>query len=357
MKIMIVGAGAVGCWIGANLIRAGHDVTFIGRPRFLQDIKTDGLRVTLPRRFDWRFDPRQVFENPAAACGLAPFDVALLCMKAHAVADALPGIAPLVPHYIQTLGSAQNGMGSEACLAEAIGADRVLSVTLTSPVSAPAPNVISLDREGGGLGVAAVGAAPVIGAKRLRAWATEYMPVHDYADYRAMKWSKLLLNIVANANCAIFDKDARTLYADPSHVRLELAMIRECLAVMRAAGIAVTGLPGFNARTLATAAGLLPDTLLGPLLSGKVSGARGAKRASMHMDMTNGAPRSEVRFLNGAVVALGEQHGVPTPVNRWITETLEAMVGGEPRDMTRLQTEVRLLFSLASARGDTQPAG
>jgi 2-dehydropantoate 2-reductase len=139
-----------------------------------------------------------------------------------------------------------------------------------------------------------------------------------------MKWSKLLTNLIANPTSAILDMTAGQVFANPRLYRIEVEMLRECLAVMQAQGIPVVDLPGTPARALAFAT-RLPLWLSKPFLSRAAGGGRGGKMPSFHIDLHSGRGKSEIQFLHGAVVRAGEQYGVPTPVNKVLTETLMAL--------------------------------
>jgi 2-dehydropantoate 2-reductase len=143
-----------------------------------------------------------------------------------------------------------------------------------------------------------------------------------------MKWSKLLTNLPANASSAILDMTPAEVYALADLFRLEQAMLREALAVMRAHGIHVVDLPGTPVRLLALAA-RLPAAAARPLLARAIGAGRGAKMPSFHIDLHGGRGRSEVGWLNGAVVRFGAQAGVPTPVNQLLTDTLSALTRSE----------------------------
>jgi 2-dehydropantoate 2-reductase len=101
-------------------------------------------------------------------------------------------------------------------------------------------------------------------------------------------------------------------------------MLRECVAVMEAQHIPVVDLPGTPARALAFAT-RLPLWLSKPLLARAAGKGRGNKMPSFHIDLYSGRGKSEVEFLHGAVVRAGEKFGVPTPVNKVLTETLMAL--------------------------------
>ena len=105
-------------------------------------------------------------------------------------------------------------------------------------------------------------------------------------------------------------------------------MLCEALAVMKAQGIRVVDTPKTPVRLLALAASM-PAFISRPLMVNAVGGGRGGKMPSFHIDLHNRREKSEVEWLNGAVVRYGEQVGVSTPVNKILTETLLALTRGE----------------------------
>jgi 2-dehydropantoate 2-reductase len=143
-----------------------------------------------------------------------------------------------------------------------------------------------------------------------------------------MKWSKMLTNLPANATAAILNMTAAEVFAHPGLFRLEMRMLRETLAVMRANHIRVTDLPRVPVRALGLGT-RLPEFVARPLMLKAVGGGRGGKMPSFHIDLHSGRGKSEVDWLNGAVVRYGEKVGVPTPINKLLTETLMSLASGE----------------------------
>ena len=175
-----------------------------------------------------------------------------------------------------------------------------------------------------------------------------------FDDAASMKWSKLLTNLTANPTSAILDLTASEVFANKDLFQLEIEMLRECLAVMEAQKLEVVDLPGTPVRALAFATAL-PSWLSKPLLSRAAGAGRGAKMPSFHIDLHSGRGKSEVEYLHGAVVRAGEKFGVPTPVNKVLTETLVALTNKEiPLDEFARQPE-KLLLKVS--RAGLKPAG
>src|SRR5258707_14025255 len=143
-----------------------------------------------------------------------------------------------------------------------------------------------------------------------------------------MKWSKMLSNLIANPTSAILNMTAAEIFADSRLYQLEIQMMRECLAVMSAQSIPVVDLPGTPLRALAFAT-RWPLWASKPLLGRAVGGGRGGKMPSFHIDLYSGRGKSEVEYLHGAVVRAGAKFGVPTPVNKVLTETLMKLTNKE----------------------------
>jgi 2-dehydropantoate 2-reductase len=149
---------------------------------------------------------------------------------------------------------------------------------------------------------------------------------HVYPNAASMKWTKLLMNMVGNASSAILDESPAQLFRDPALVDVEIAAWREALAVMRGLGVAPVNFGSYPFRWLAPLIRFAPNALLRPFLRSRVGGARGNKLPSLHIDLHSNKGKSEVNWLNGAVVQAGRQVGIATPVNAWLTETLTTLV-------------------------------
>ena len=121
---------------------------------------------------------------------------------------------------------------------------------------------------------------------------------------------------------------AAEIVADRGLYNLEIATLRECLAVMQAQGIDVVDLPGTPVRMLAFAT-KLPVWLSKPFLSRAAGAGRGGKMPSFHIDLRSDRGKSEVDYLHGEVVRAGRKFNVPTPVNAMLTETLLALTNKE----------------------------
>jgi 2-dehydropantoate 2-reductase len=335
MKVLVFGAGAIGQWIGANLLQAGVDVAFVGRAHFVAAARREGLHVQWPAGEGWHVQKVRAHEDAAHAAQGAPYDAIALCVKAYAVEAALHELRDagmLAPHTAVIC--FQNGMGAEETVARFAGDARVIAGTLTSAVSLVDATTVKLERAKGGVGLAPLSVLPVgagAGVGRI-ADAFSMAPllnVTPFKDAGAMKWSKLLLNLVGNATSAIYRVRVADVLRDAELAPIEMAQLREAEAVMRAAGVRAVNLPGAPSAWFALAVRILPNALLRWTLQRFFANARGDKWPSFYYDALNRTGRSEVQWLNGAVGAWGRRVGVPTPVNDELTQKVLAAVKPE----------------------------
>lgn len=341
MRILVIGAGAVGSLVGARLALAGHDVTLVGRAALREAVAAAGLTLITPDGAAATCQPQVVTTVADALAGSPPFDLACLTVKAYDTANVIRELTPLAA-TLPPLVSLQNGIGNEEALAAAFGADRIIAGALDTPVSVPAAGQVQVHRARYRLGLAPVDNARA--AQAAGALAEAGFTVTTYADYRGLKWSKLLFNLLANASCAILDWTPAQVMAHPIAARLEARAWQEALAVMAALRVRPVNLAGYPLPLFTPIARRLPAVLLGRVLAGFVSGGRGSKMPSLHIALAEGkrseTVRSEIAWLNGAVVRLAAEHGTATPVNRTFTDVVTALTEGrEPRNAWRGQVE------------------
>jgi 2-dehydropantoate 2-reductase len=320
MRILVYGAGAVGGYLGARLAQSGHDVTLITRRFTAETISTTGLSITEGEQ-TFRVRPKAVGSIAQAfALGEAEYELIIMSMKSY---DFLTALDPLVafcpePPPIITV---QNGIGVEDPLIEQYGAERIVTGSLTTPVTKETLTSIIVTKEGRGLALAP--AQPGTGVRQwIKLFQQAGIKTVGIADYRSMKWSKALLNIVGNASSAILNRTPATIYKSDSMFDLEVRMLREALAVMGKQKIRIVDLPGSPTGRLATGVKRMPQFLLKPIMTNIVTRGRGGKMPSFQIDLASGRGQSEVGFHNGAIAKAGKEHGVPTPVNQVLNDLL-----------------------------------
>jgi 2-dehydropantoate 2-reductase len=324
MQILCYGAGAVGSLVGGRLaLGTDAEVTLLARRAHVAAIRTRGLGIETPEGVAVckHIDSITSLDDLRAAP-----DVVVLTVKAYQTAEALADLATVLRGGARVL-SLQNGVGNEEEIAGVVGADRTVSGAVTLSVSTPRAGDVRQNTAGGGIAL-----APVRGGSRVNDLAVLLgrggFRTEAYPDYRAVKWSKLLLNILANAGAAVLDMTPAEIAADPRSFAVERAAFLEAVRVMRGLGLTPVPLPGYPVPLLARVmAG--PTALARIIVGRRLGGGRGSKMPSLWEDLQRGRDRSEVDVLNGAVVREGVRLGIPTPVNAAVTEALLALARGQ----------------------------
>lgn len=340
-NVLIIGAGAIGCLVGGKLAMAGQQVTLVGRRAFVAQVRTRGLQLTdeqgthTIRNVRAAADMLEAYDRSPTA-----FDLAIFTVKSYdtgaAVAELRQALADTGAPAPALL-SVQNGVGNEEMLAQTAANVAVVAGSITTPVSIEAPGAIRIDKPSYGLGLAVwrereSGRAeerenpPAVFDGVYGLMALAGFAVKSYASAASMKWTKLLMNMMGNATCAILGEAPDKVFADNRMVDIEIMAWREALAVMRAASIAPVDLERYPFSKLAPLIRYAPASLMRPILRRQIGGARGGKLPSLHIDLHSNKGKSEVRWLNGAVMEKGKTVGVATPVNAALTETLLRLV-------------------------------
>jgi 2-dehydropantoate 2-reductase len=333
LSILVYGAGAIGTYIGGSLALAGHRLVFIEQPARAAELARQGLRLDLRNaKAESQKAENSAFNiQPSAftaassirkALDHGPFDIGIYALKSFDTAAAVEEMKPYAEKLPPIL-CLSNGVDNEPALAALLGKKRVIAGTVTSAVGRHGIGDIALERL---RGVGLADGHPL----SLALWAAMQearLNPRLYPHPADMKWSKMLTNLMVNATVAILDMEPARVLAHPGLFAVEIGMLREALAVMRAQGLRVVDTPHTPVRLLAVAASL-PAFVSKPLMVKAVGSGRGGKMPSFHIDLHSGRGKSEVEWLNGAVVRYGEKRGVPTPINRCLNDTLQALVQG-----------------------------
>jgi len=327
---------------GRLALAGGEPSALLARPSGVQALAKAPLRLRFPAQTQAVHVAAAAHPADLPAACRTP-DLAVLCVKGYDTPGAIETLHALGPRYILTL---QNGIGNEEQLAAAFGPTRVIAGAITTSVEVAGPSEIVITKLGG------VGLAPLDPATDVARWAAAFgaagFPTRVYADPRALKWSKALLNMLGNAQAAILAMSVEQIYADNRLIDLDLRAVREALAVMGRMGASPVNLPGYPAATIAYAARIIPAFALRPLMRRLVGRGRGGKDPSLLRDLRAGRRQSEGRFLYGAVADEAAARGVPAPVNAALWRTLDGIAAGRiPWDEFRGKPE-RLLSELGA---------
>jgi len=319
MEILIFGAGAVGGYLGAQLAYADHNVTLVTRRPAAEAIQRNGLSLLIDGH-RIRTKPKIVSSLREAVADGQVYDLVIVSVKSY---DAQAALYELVAFYptAPVILTMQNGIGIEDVFIKELGSGRVFAGSLTTPLSHETSHSIIVERPDRGIGL-----APTDPEQDVRKWVElfaksglECLAVNDYQE---MKWSKALVNMIGNASAAILNRHPRVVYSFTPTFDLEMEMLKEILAVMKAKKLAPVDLPGVPIKRLATAVRRLPKSVVKPILTNIVGAGRGNKMPSFHIDLMAGREQNEVAYHNGAVAEAGLAVGVKTPVNKALNEIL-----------------------------------
>ncbi|QHJ01345.1 2-dehydropantoate 2-reductase [Xylophilus rhododendri] len=292
MKIAVMGAGAVGCYYGGLLARAGHEVVLIARPVHVEAIRAHGLRLET-RSFDEQVR-LEASSDPAAVAGA---QLVLFCVKSTDTESAAAAIAPhLAPEaLVLTL---QNGVDNDIRLQPLLPQEVSASVVYVATAMAGPGHV---RHHGRGELVIATGSRSAALAACL---AAAGIPTEISDNVRGALWAKLLLNCAYNALSAITQLPYGQLVLQPGVTDTLADVVAECLAVARADGVLIPGDVPAAVRAIA-------QTMPGQF-------------SSTAQDMARGKP-SEIDHLNGFVLRRGAALGIATPVNRMLWTLVKAL--------------------------------
>jgi len=304
--IAVVGAGAIGCYFGGMLARAGAAVTLVGRAGHVEAIRRQGLRF-LSRGVD-------EYIPVAAATDIAAVGAArlvLFCVKSLDTEETARAMAPHLASEAEIL-SLQNGVDNVERIREHTS-NVAIPVLVYAAAEMPAPGTV---RHTGG-GNLVIGLTPDLcgdpsNEGRLRGIVALFtdanVPIKVSDDIDAELWTKLLMNCAYNAVSALGRSAYGRMVAMPEVRAVMVDAVNEVVAVATAKGIR---LPANITETAIKLAEAMPQTM-----------------SSTAQDIGKGR-RTEIDHLNGYVVRQGEALGIATPVNRTLnalTKLLEQSV-------------------------------
>jgi 2-dehydropantoate 2-reductase len=315
--ILVIGAGSVGSFLGWTLASSGQEVQLL-RHHGPAGSRSEALTVAGPSAPGV---PVQVTVagSPDAVRGTP--EVLLIAVKMSDLAGAIETAATWPG---ATVLAVENGVGADALLGSRRPISGLIAGSLTTSVErADDGSVRRLS--GGGIVLAPVrgDVQPTI-QRLVAAFTAGGLRARATADPAAMRWSKLLINLMGNATGAIVDMDPVAVFRDLGLFRLERRQLGEALVAMTGLGLRPIRLFGADTRLL-TIAARLPGPLVQPILVRVVAAGRGGKRPSLHLHLEGGSgDPTEVDWLNGAVAMAAEDLGGQAPVNARLAELVDA---------------------------------
>ena len=302
MRILIVGAGALGGLFGAQLARAGEDVTLLevnqARARLLNE---GGLEIARTGQEAVRVPVRVV----TTVEGEAPFDLVVIAVKTYQTEEALrPVLGASGPHT--RFLSLQNGIGNTETIARVVGPERVLCGITYHSVQHAGPGRLSFRT-----GIKPIQIAPFAGnvTPEIEAIGEVFrragLDTNVVANIDHVVWQKLLHNAVINPVSAVTGLTCREILADEELLAFMRDLCGEIVAVMRARGVPIVD----------------EEDPFRPLLGSLA--ALGKNRPTMWQDLARGT-RTEVDALNGAVVVEARRLGLAAPHNAALVHFLHS---------------------------------
>jgi len=349
-RIAIVGAGAVGGYVGAHMVAAGEDVTFIDPwPAHVEHMRQHGLRVTHAR------DVAE-FSVPARALHLtevqqlnkeAPIAIAFVCTKSYdtAWATTLIGQYLAADAYVVSL---QNCMNEET-IAGVVGWGKTLGCIASSiTVNLPAPGHIHRGAGKRGAGHTVFRAGEVHG--RITKRAEEVCRLVGYADSAKAtenlwgeRWSKLVTNVMGNGLSACTGLASSQMLANEAIRRFSMRLGSEAIRVGQALGYQLEEIMHLPPEMIARAGegdeGATRTCDEQRLKDSKATSSE--QRPSLGQDMLKGR-RTEIEFLNGYVVRQASRLELPCRANAALTDIVKRVEVGELTADPRHITELRL---------------
>ena len=294
MRILIVGAGALGGLVGAFLTRAGEDVTLLeANATHAHLLNSDGLHIVQTGRDESITVPVRVV---ASVEGLEPFDLVFIAVKTYQTEDAVKAASPAAHAGTRFL-SMQNGIGNTEVMARLVGPDRVLCGITYHSVQHAGPGRLQFRP-----GIKPIQIAPFDGIVTPAIEAIGETFRHAGLDTTVVAnvdhavWQKLLHNAAINPVSAITGLTCREILGDEDVLAFIRDLCAEIVAVMRARGVPIVD----------------EEDPFRPLLGSLT--ALGNNRPTMWQDLARGV-RTEVDALNGAVVAEARRLGLLAPHN------------------------------------------
>lgn len=311
MKICVLGAGALGCAIGAALAQAGADVWLLNRSKAHVDAMNDAGLVLVSTEGEQRV-PVQATTD---AQEVGTVDLVIVLVKSFHTREAITGARALIGKDTLVL-SLQNGLGHEDVIGEIVGRERVLAGKTYVGGVLLAPGRIVSGTAGKQTFLGELDGTVTERARRIAALFNDAGLATTVSDnILGVMWDKLLVNVATGALSGITRLPYGDLYAVPELKATALAAVAEAMAVARKAGIRLQFTEPEQAWKRAA------------------EGLPAEFKASMLQSLEKGSI-TEIDFINGAVVRGGQRLGVATPVNATLVGCIKgierALAAGRP---------------------------
>lgn len=301
MKIVIIGAGALGSLFGGLLARSGHSVSLYN-PSNLEHVRTireHGLIIEMNED-----KQRVALSATNQVSELETSDLVAIFVKAHHTAKAIQETRSLLQDAPLVV-SLQNGFGVEEEILEIVPSENFLRGTTSQGATLLAPGRVRW----AGKGITHLGrwqGQPTPAVQSIvDALNQSGLETHAAGNVKELVWTKLIVNSAINALTALFDVPNGVLLKDPGLREILDSVTRESVAVARACGFALS-----ESEMLARVEQVCQQTA--------------ENISSMLQDVRRKKP-TEIEFINGAIVREGKRLGVKTPLNQLLLRLVQTM--------------------------------
>lgn len=334
-RIVVVGTGAIGSSVAADLTDAGHDVTMIDQwPAHVEKMRAEGLRINMP-------DLELHLEvNAHHICDLASlkptFDIALICVKSYDTRWAAQLIEPYLADNGVLVG-VQNSMNDDTH-AGIVGRERTVgcAIELSADIYEPGIVTRNTSRAGTWLTVGELDGSVTVRVEMLAELLSAVAATEVSTNIYGSKWTKLVANSMAMGPFGLFGLRNWEAARLPGMREISVRLGRESVAVGKALGYELEPVFGLSAEEFA---GATDDVLYKALDTLAAHVGEHAVTATVQ-DQWKGR-RTEYEFITGMVVMKGEEAGVPTPVNSAVFEVNRQIDRGQiemsPDNLDRLK--------------------
>lgn len=322
MNFIVLGAGAIGCYVGGRLALGGQNVTLVGRPRVIDALAVRGLTVTDLDGFNGHVAATALRFAPSLREAAPDGDaVILLCVKGGATEAAAREIT-------------QAGRPGTAVVSLQNGVDNVARIQANAPQMQALAGMVPYNvvmRGDHHVHRASTGSLQVQSNPASKLFAPVFnaagLPTDLSADMRSVQWGKLLLNLNNPVN-ALSDLPLQAQLQDRNYRRVLADLQSEALGVLARAGV-------IPAKVAAVAPRVLPHLLRLPnwlftRLAARMLRMDAQARSSMWDDLQQGRT-TEIDDLCGAVVRLAQTHGGSAPLNQRMCELVAQNTTGQPK--------------------------
>lgn len=306
MRILIMGAGAIGTAVGGFMAKAGHHVTLVGRQAHMDAIRDHGLRIT----GIWGDHHVTQIHTQTTPDTLQPgFDLIIITVKSYDTAHAINAVRHLITRDTLVC-SYQNGLGNAETIAAAIGWPQTIGARAIYGAWLPQPGTAEITVIANPTAIGEyTSETPVARVRQIvQAMADAGLPTVHTGKIATVLWAKVAYNCALNPLSALLDVPYGDLAQNPHTRDIMAGIIHELYAVANAMKVTLEpDTPGDYLQLLLNH--LIPPTA--------------AHYASMREDLRR-ARRTEIDALNGAICQFAESHNIQCPINTTLTQLIHA---------------------------------